>query len=140
MSFEGRDMSGPNDKQAAAALSRRERQIMDIVYGLGEATAAQVREAMPDPPTDAAVRATLRILVDKGHLAYEHDGPRYLYSPTVPRDEARRSALRHLVTTFFDGSTEGAMAALLDLQDDALSEAERRRLRAMIERAAEEGR
>ena len=89
-------------------------------------------------PTDAAVRATLRILVEKGHLRYESDGPRYVYFPTVPRDEARRSALRHLVATFFDGSTEGAMAALLEL-DDALTDGERRRLKQMINRAAAEG-
>lgn len=127
------------NSRASTTLSRRERQIMDIVYAQEGVTAAQVREQMPEPPTDAAVRATLRVLVEKGHLRIEHDGPRYVYFPTVPRDVARRSALRHLVTTFFDGSTEGAMAALLEL-DESLTDSERRRLREMIDRAAAEGR
>ena len=139
-----------NDKRARATetLSRREREIMEIVYALGGATtapqvrttAAQVREAMADPPTDAAVRATLRILVEKDRLRFEHDGPRYVYSPTVPREEARRSAMRHLVSTFFGGSTEGAMAALLEIQDGDMSPGERQRLKEMIGKASEEGR
>jgi len=124
----------------AALLSRRERQVMDIAYAHDGVTAAQVRAEMPEPPTDAAVRATLRTLVEKGHLRFEMDGPRYVYYPTVPREEARRSALRHLVTTFFDGSTEGAMAALLELDDSALSDSERRRIKDLIDRAAAEGR
>lgn len=127
------------NSRASTTLSRRERQIMDIVYAQEGVTAAQVREQMPEPPTDAAVRATLRVLVEKGHLRIEYDGPRYVYFPTVSRDVARRSALRHLVTTFFDGSTEGAMAALLEL-DESLTDSERRRLREMIDRAAAEGR
>ena len=126
--------------KVTAPLSRREREIMDIVYALDRVTAAQTREVMADPPTDAAVRATLRILVEKNHLRFEYDGPRYVYSPTVPREEARRSAMRHLVATFFGGSTEGAMAALLEIQDGDLSAAERRRLKEMIGKASEEGR
>ncbi len=123
------------------ALSRRERQVMEIVHGMepGEATAAAIREAMSDPPTDAAVRSTLRILVEKGHLTFSQVGPRYLYAPTVPRTKVRKAALARVVETFFDGSTEGVVAALLD--DRApLSPEERARLRALIDRAAEEGR
>ena len=133
-------MASDKGTKATAPLSRREREIMDIVYALDRVTAAQTREVMADPPTDAAVRATLRILVEKGHLRFEHDGPRYVYSPTVPREEARRSAMRHMVATFFGGSTEGAMAALLEIQDGDLSRDESRRLRKMIRKAAAEGR
>jgi predicted transcriptional regulator len=120
-------------------LSRREREVMEIIHRLGRASAAEVREAMRDAPTDPAVRSTLRGLVEKGHLAIEHDGPRYVYSPTVPAQVARRSALSNLVDTFFDGSTEGVMAALLESQGP-LSDDERARLKALIDRAAEEGR
>lgn len=124
-----------------APLSRREREIMDIVYREGRATAAEVRDAMAEAPTDAAVRATLRILVAKGHLRIEQDGPRYVYHPTVPREKARRAALRHLVQTFFGGSAPGAMAALLDIDEAAeLRDEDRERLRMLIERAAREGR
>ena len=133
-------MANDMGAKVTAPLSRREREIMDIVYALGRVTAAQAREVMADPPTDAAVRATLRILVEKDHLRFEHDGPRYVYSPTVPRKEARRSAMRHMVATFFGGSTEGAMAALLEIQDGDLSSEERRHLKEMIDKASEEGR
>ena len=133
-------MSKPEDHTVSTTLSRRERQVMDIVYADDGVTAAQVRERMPEPPTDAAVRATLRVLVEKGHLRIESDGPRYVYFPTVPREQARASALRHLVATFFDGSTEGAMAALLELDDTALDDAERQRIKELIDRAAAEGR
>src|SRR5438045_2970365 len=98
-------------------LSRRERQIMDVVYRRGRATAADVLADLPDPPGYSAVRAMLRLLEDKGHVKHEQDGPRYVYVPTVGRDKARKSAMRHLVRTFFDGSTEDAVAALL--QNDA---------------------
>lgn len=128
------------DNRVRTTLSRRERQVMDIAYADDGVTAAQVRERMPEPPTDAAVRATLRVLVEKGHLRIETDGPRYVYFPTVPREQARQSALRHLVATFFDGSTEGAMAALLELDDASLSNEERRRIKELIDRAAAEGR
>src|SRR3954465_4562183 len=96
-------------------LGRRERQIMDAVYRLGRATAADVLGDLPDPPSYSAVRGMLRLLEDKGHLRHEQDGPRYVYLPTTERDEARRSALAHLLRTFFDNSRESAMAALLDL-------------------------
>jgi predicted transcriptional regulator len=120
-------------------LSRREREVMEILHRLGRATAADVRDEMERPPTDAAVRSTLRILVGKGHLEFESDGPRYVYSPTVPATAARRVALENLVRTFFDGSPEGAMAALLETRGP-LSAEEKRRLKAVIDRAAEEGR
>lgn len=121
-------------------LSRRENQIMEIVYSLGRATAADVLARLPDPPTYSAVRAMLRILEEKGHLRHEQDGPRYVFLPTVPAEEARDSALNRVVRTFFDGSAEGAMAALMDLgaadlDDDALD-----RLAEMIEQARKEGR
>jgi predicted transcriptional regulator len=122
------------------ALSRRERQILDIVYAAGHATAAEVRAAMHDAPTDGAVRTTLRILVDKGQLRIKPDGPRYLYWPTVSRDAARRSELRHVLRTYFGGSTEGAVAALLDLHQGELTGDERRRLKRLIDEAAKEGR
>lgn len=122
-----------------SGLSRREREVMEIVHRLGRATAAEIRSEMTSPPTDPAVRSILRILVQKDHLRYEQDGPRYVYVPTVPAAAARRSALRNLVSTFFDGSVEGAMAALLETQG-ALTPEEKRRLRELIDRAEEEGR
>jgi BlaI family transcriptional regulator, penicillinase repressor len=121
-----------------AQLSRRERQIMEIVYELGRATAAEVRERMPDPPSYSAVRAMLRILEDKGHIVHEQDGPRYVFLPIVPREEASETALRRLVRTFFGGSPEGAMAALLDLDGDRLDEDALQRLAEMIDEARRE--
>ena len=122
----------------AVQLSRRERQIMEIVYELGRATAAEVRAHLPDPPSYSAVRAMLRILEDKGHVVHEQDGPRYVFLPTVPREEASETALRRLVRTFFAGSPEGAMAALLDLDGDRLDENALQRLAEMIEEARRE--
>ncbi len=121
-------------------LSRREQEILDIVYARGHATAADVREAMPEPPTDAAVRTTLRILVAKGHLRIEQDGPRYDYWPTVPAATARRTELQHVLRTFFGGSTESALATLLDIQPRELDNDTRRRLKRMIDKAATQGR
>ena len=121
-------------------LSRREQEVIDIVYARGHATAAEVREAMHDAPTDAAVRTTLRILVAKGHLRIEQDGPRYDYFPTVPRETAQRSELQHVLRTFFGGSTESALATLLDIQPGGLSDDTRRRLKQLIDKAAKEGR
>jgi predicted transcriptional regulator len=123
----------------ASTLSRREREILDIVYRLGRATAAEVRAEMAQPPTDPAVRATLRILVGKGRLRHEYDGPRYVYTPTVARDAARQSAFRHLLDTFFGGSARGAVAALLDMEEMDLSSRERRRLRDLIADAERRG-
>ncbi len=122
----------------AAQLSRRERQIMEIVYELGRATAVEVREHLPDPPSYSAVRAMLRILEDKGHVVHEQDGPRYVFLPIVPHEEASETALRKLVRTFFAGSPEGAMAALLDLDGDRLDEDALQRLAEMIEEARRE--
>jgi predicted transcriptional regulator len=121
-------------------LSRRERQIMDIIFQLGRATAAEVLDKLPDPPSYSAVRAMLRILEEKGHLKHEQVGPRYVYQPTVSRRVARDSAIQRVVRTFFDGSTEQAMAALLDLTSANMKDEELDRLQQMIEQARKEGR
>lgn len=118
----------------AAQLSRRERQIMDVIYRRGRATAAEVLDGLPDPPGYSAVRAMLRLLEEKGHVHHEQDGPRYVFLPTVNRDRARKSALEHVVRTFFDGSVTEAVAALLDA-DAKLSPADLDRLSMMIENA-----
>jgi predicted transcriptional regulator len=127
-------------KEPNAQLSRREREIMDVIYRSGRATAADVMENLTDPPSYSAVRALLRVLEDKGHLRHEEEGPRYVFVPTVPRERARQSALRQLVHTFFDGSTEQAVAALLDLSSTRMSDAELDRLRDLIADARKEGR
>ena len=127
-------MSGPH------RLSRRERQIMEIVYRLGEATAAQILEQIEDPPSYSAIRALLRILVDKNHLQHREDGPRYVYSPTVPRRKARARALSQLVDTFFDGSALKAASALLGSSERQLSDEELDELRGMIDAARKRGR
>lgn len=121
-------------------LSRRERQIMDVVYRLGQATAAEVLENMPDPPGYSAVRTMLRLLEEKGYLRHDQDGPRYVYLPTLSRDKARQSALKQLVQTFFDNSTEQTVAALLDMSKSKMSNEELERLSQLIEKAREEGR
>jgi predicted transcriptional regulator len=123
-----------------ASLSRRERQIMDAIYQMGDATAQEVLDRLPEPPSYSAVRALLRILEDKGHVRHRRDGQRYVYAPTVPRDRARVSALRQLVRTFFDGSPGAAVAALLDLSRDDLTDAELAKLETLVERARKEGR
>jgi predicted transcriptional regulator len=120
-------------------LSRRERQIMDIIYELNEATVVQVLERLPSPPSYSAVRALLRVLEQKGHLVHRQDGPRYVYAPTLPRERARRSALRHLLKTFFDNSTQDVVAALLDISDN-LSEDDYERLVELVQKAQKEGR
>jgi len=120
-------------------LSRRERQIMEVVYRTGKATAAEIREALPDAPSYSAVRALLRILEEKGHLRHEEDGQRYVYLATVSRARARKGALQSLVDTFFEGSTEAAVAALLDLRRDRLESEELDRLAALVEDARKEG-
>ncbi len=121
-------------------LSRRERQIMDVIYAQGQATAAEVVAALPDPPSYSSVRALLRILEEKGHLKHQQDGLRYVFMPTVARDRAKRSALKGVLQTFFDNSTEEAVAALLDISQAQLSTAELDRLSELIEQAKKEGR
>jgi predicted transcriptional regulator len=121
-------------------LSRRERQIMDVIYELKEATVNQVLEGLPNAPGYSAVRALLRVLEQKGHLVHRQDGPRYVYAPTLPRERARRSALKHLLKTFFDNSTEDAVAALLDISEESLSDGEFQRLVELIRKAQKEGR
>src|SRR5579872_2574616 len=117
-------------------LSRRERQILDILYTRGRATAAEVLAALPDPPSYSATRALLRVLEDKGHVRHEADGPRYVFSPSIPRDRARRSALKHLLQTFFDNSATDAVAALLDARKVTPEELDR--LEALIDRTRKE--
>ena len=121
-------------------LSRRQRQIMDAAYRLGRATAAEILREIPKPPSYSAVRALLRILVDKGHLRYEPDGPRYVYTPTVSRQKARSSALQQLVRTFFDGSAAQAVTELLDSSQGKLSAADLDEISALIEAARRKGR
>jgi predicted transcriptional regulator len=120
-------------------LSRRERQIIDTLFRLGRASAAEVLAQLPDPPSYSAVRALLRILEEKGHVRHEQEGPRYVYMPTVARDSAKRSALRHLVQTFFEGSTAQAISALLDSSSSRMNDAELDRLRRLLEEARKRG-
>ncbi len=122
------------------SLSRRERQIMDALFARGEGTVADVMQDLPDPPGYSAVRAMLRILEHKGHLTHRQDGARYVYVPVREREEAGRSAARHLLRTFFDGSPAEAAAALLDAADRPLTETEYETLRRLIEKAHKEGR
>ena len=121
-------------------LSRRERQIMDIVYASGRATAAEVQERMDDAPSYSAVRALLKVLEQKGHLKHELDGTRHVFLPTLPAARARTGALKNLVHTFFDGSASLAVAALLDLDRDQLSDDELARISTLIDLARKEGR
>jgi predicted transcriptional regulator len=121
-------------------LSRREREIMDIVYTIDGVTAAQVLDNLPNPPSYSAVRALLKVLEEKGHLTHKQDGPRYVFIPTLPREEATQNALKHLLKTFFDDSTEKAVAALLDISEERLSEDDYNRLAQLVERARQEGR
>jgi BlaI family penicillinase repressor len=120
-------------------LSRRERQIMDVLYQRGKASAADVREGMPDAPSYSAVRAMLRVLEEKGHIAHSMDGVKYVFSPTVRRDKAKRSALKHLLDTFFNDSPEQVVAALLDVSSTRLTRSELDRMAEIIERARQEG-
>ena len=121
-------------------LSRRERQIMDIVYVMGKVSVAQVLERIPNPPSYSAVRALLKVLEKKGHLRHKQEGPRYVYFPTLPREEARQNALKHIMQTFFDDSTEDVVAALLNISEGSLSEADYNRLSELIKKARKEGR
>ncbi len=122
----------------SSKLSRRERQIMDVLYEVGQATVAEVRARIPDPPSYSAVRALFRVLEEKGHVRHKSDGPRYIYRPIVARQQARQSALKHLVRTFFDGSVHDAVAALLDLPSSKLSDEELDRLSKLVDEARKE--
>ena len=121
-------------------LSRREREMMNIIFRSGKATAGDVMDQLADPPSYSAVRATLRVLEQKGHLKHQHDGTRYVYMPTVNRDKARSSALDQLLTTFFDGSAASVVAALLEKTAGGLSPEELDRLSLLIDEARKEGR
>lgn len=121
-------------------LPRREREIMDALYQSGEATVNEVIERMPDPPSYSAVRATLRVLEDKGLVKHKQDGPRYVYLPAIPTQKAGFAALKHLVHTFFDGSAEQALVALVQMSDANLTSAELERLSDRIGKAKKEGR
>jgi predicted transcriptional regulator len=127
-------------KKTLLNLSRRERQIMDVLYRDRQATAADVLAALPDPPGYSAVRAMLRVLENKGHVRHLVDGTRYVYVPTLARERASRPALAGVLETFFDGSTEKAVAALLELSPSGLSEEELDRLSKLIDQARMEGR
>ena len=120
------------------ALSRRERQILDILYSRGRATAAEIQAELPDPPSYSAIRALLRILEQKGHIRHESDGTRYVFAPKISRQKARTSALKHLLTTFFDGSAAEAAAALVDGSSAKLSPEDLDRLQELIDRARKE--
>ena len=121
-------------------LSRREREMMNIIFRQGRATATEVMEAMADPPSYSAVRATLRVLEQKGHLKHQHDGARYVYTPTVNREKARLSALDQVLTTFFDGSAATVVATLLEKSKDKMTSEELDRLSSLIDQARKEGR
>lgn len=128
------------NKKELNALSRRERQIMDIIYSLGQATVNEVMENLSDPPSYSAVRALLRVMEEKGYLRHTQDGQRYVYSATVARERVKRSALRRVLQTFFDNSTEEAVAALLDISQERLSDNELERMEKLIKQARKEGR
>jgi len=127
-------------KPSSTTLTRREREIMDILYRRGRATAADVLEDMSEAPSYSAVRALLRILEDEGHIKHVQEGPRYVYLPAVARNDARRSALSHLVATFFEGSVEQAVTTLVESSRAKLSKDELERLSQLIDKAKKEGR
>ena len=120
-------------------VGKRSREIVEILYQIGEGSVSEVREKIASPPSYSAVRAMLRILEEKGHVRHEQDGPRYVYLPTLARDNAKHSALRHVLTTFFDGSAEQAISALLGDKSSKLSDAELERLARLIEQARKSG-
>src|SRR5918993_3129024 len=125
-------------KNLHAVLSRRERQIMDILYQLGRATAGEVGRALPGEPSDSTVRTQLRVLETKGHVRHEEEGLRYVYTPVVPRRVVRKSALKHVMNTFFDGSVEKVVAALLGPDGGRLSEEELDRISELVAKARAE--
>jgi predicted transcriptional regulator len=128
------------DAKSGGGHSRREREIMAALYKLGKATAAQILEQIPDPPSYTAIRTLLTILEKKGHVRHESDGPRYVYEPKVARGEMGQRAFRNLLKTFYDNSVSDAVAAMLSNEDAAVSTAELDRLEKLIARARKEGR
>ena len=116
-------------------LSRRERQIMDVLYERGKATAAEILAALPDPPSYSSIRALIKVLEDKGHVKHQEDGPRYVFTPSVPRSKARRNAVKHLLQTFFDDSAGEAVASLLGLSAGKLKPEELDKIEELIARA-----
>jgi predicted transcriptional regulator len=126
--------------ELTANLSRRERQIMDALFALGQGTVGEVLERIPDPPSYSAIRAAMRVLEEKGQIEHLQDGPRYLYRPMVARESARSAALGHLVRTFFGGSIEAAAAALLGMSNQKMTDADLRRLAQQVDAARDEGR
>ena len=126
-------------KSPHVTLTRRERQIMDVLYRRGRATAAEVMEDLTGEPNYSTVRTQLRVLEDKGHVRHEEEGPRYVYAPAVPRQAARKSALKHLVDTFFDGSVEQVVAAVLGGEAARLSEDDLKRIAEMVSKARKDG-
>jgi BlaI family transcriptional regulator, penicillinase repressor len=126
-------------RKGAQELGRRERQIMDAVFQLGEASVAEVRERLAKPPSYSAVRTMIRLLENKGYLRHRRSGTKYVYRPTESHESASRSAIGHLLETFFGGSTSDAVAALLDVSSDRLSDAEYRRMRQLIDQARKDG-
>jgi predicted transcriptional regulator len=131
--------AGAQVVSALTILSRRERQIMDILYRHGKASASDVRELMEDAPSYSAVRAMLRVLEEKGHVRHQAEGLKYVYVPTVARDKAKRTAVKHVLETFFNGSPEQAVAALLDVASTHLTREELDRMSQLIEDAKKEG-
>lgn len=127
-------------RKETSELGRRERQIFEIVFRLGEASVGDVLEQMPDPPAYDSVRTMLRLLESKGYVQHRRDGTKYVYRPTQSRASASRSALAHLMTTFFENSVADTMAAALDLKSDSLTDQELARLEALIDKARKEGR
>jgi predicted transcriptional regulator len=126
--------------KAGDALTRREQQVMNILHRRGEATVSEVMADLEEPPTYSAVRSILRILAEKKLITHREDGPRYVYLPAVSRQSAREEALRHVVRTYFEGSPEQAVTALLRLSDGELDEAEMKRLRQAVRKARHSGR
>ena len=126
-------------ENALDKLGSRERQIMDIVYRRGRATAAEVLEDLPDKPTNSAVRGMLRLLEEKGHLRHEYDGPRYVYLPTADPERVSKSAMRHLVRTFFDNSAGTAVAAMLGMYENRLADGDLDQLQKLIDQARKKG-
>ena len=125
-------------KSLHAVLARRERQIVDILYQMGRATAADLMKALPGEPSDSTVRTQLRVLEQKGHVRHEEEGTKYVYFPVVPRRVVRKSALKHVMNTFFDGSAEKVVAALLGSDGGSLSDDELERIAELVEKARAE--